>query len=286
MLLIIIYIHHYTHCQLHINTYLPLFLLFFLLEFNFNMADTVLTHLDLNSDDKIIAIRENKLSDANFILTSLISKTFSDQNSLCLVILHNTLGHYQNVGKRLGYDLLAQISADRARTIEPMKQIVDDIASSNTMPVYLQQNKETVVRHLFNEIKQNIDELQKQNGGRCMSLVIDDISHLFDLGVDLKNVLRFLKYCNGLVVSSNVTVIVNCHVSTEIDEIVANIMFHSADLCVNVSALRTGRSRNVSGVLSVNRNTSTKNQHQQTSTYHFKLTDRDIKLFAPGRAII
>lgn len=101
MMRIIIYIHH---CKLHINTYLPLFLLFFLLEFNFNMADTVLTHLDLNSDDKIIAIRENKLSDANFILTSLISKTFSDQNSLCLVILHNTLGHYQNVGKRLGYD--------------------------------------------------------------------------------------------------------------------------------------------------------------------------------------
>ncbi|GLV44818.1 poly [Carabus blaptoides fortunei] len=248
------------------------------------MADTVLTHLDLNSQEKIIAIRENKLSDANFILTSLIAKTFSEQNTLCFIILHHTLGHYQNVGKRLGYDLIAQISAGQARVIEPMKQIVDDIA--NTIPVYLQQNKESVVRYLFDQIQQNIDELQKQNGGRVTSLVIDDISHLFDLGVDLKNVLRFLKYCNGLAFNSNVNVVVNCHVNTDIDEIIANLMFHSADVCVNVCALRTGRSRNVSGVLSVSKKTSTKTNIHQQNTYHFKLTDKDIKLFAPGRAII
>ncbi|KAH0813427.1 hypothetical protein GEV33_009364 [Tenebrio molitor] len=233
----------------------------------------LLVSLDIKATDKVISIKENGNIDSNFVITHLIKQILLENNKLCFVILHNTLGHYHNVGKRLGYDFLKRIEDGSIRTIEPLKEIVEDIGNGKN---YLIDDKEHIVKALYTSIKQNVEELTSTTPNRVY-LIIDDVSHLLDLGIDLKYIISFITYCLSLVNNDKVSVVVNTHVCSKSDEIICNNLNYVSDVIIEVLPLKTGISREVTGVMSIE-----KSGNAQIAQFHFKAYDKGIKTFHLG----
>ncbi|KAF5269588.1 hypothetical protein FQR65_LT05926 [Abscondita terminalis] len=238
-------------------------------------TNNLLTSLNVQTNEKIISVKENGLSDANFIITNLMKKIFVEDGCMCLVIMHNTVGHYQNVLKRLGHDFMQKIQSNTVKTIEPLKTIYADIGSVDGTK-YLSPNKENIVKTLYLDIHRKINDLLKENNEQVY-LVIDDVSHLLDLGVSNKYIISFLNYCVNLTSNPRVSFVVNCHVVDNNDEVVSNCLRYMADVDIEVSPLKTGFSHEVTGVVTVRRRDST----AKSNTFHYKASDRGIKTFAP-----
>lgn len=234
----------------------------------------LLISLDIKPSDKVISIKENGNIDSNFIITHLMKQVLIEGNKLVLVIFHNTLGHYHNIGKRLGYDFLKQVDEGCIKTIEPLKDIVDNIGNGDG---YFLNDKEEIVKGLFNKIKANVDELVSKSDGRVY-LIIDDISHFLDLGVDLRLVIFFTNYCLSLVNRGNVCLITNNHVSTKSDEIISNNLNYISDVVIEILPLKTGISREVTGVINIE-------NKEKSSQFHFKSFDKGIKIFHLGESV-
>ncbi|KAJ8929807.1 hypothetical protein NQ314_017404 [Rhamnusium bicolor] len=238
------------------------------------ISNPVLSALKIKLEDRIISVKENGHADSNFILTHLIKQILYEKNKLCLVSFHNSIDHYQNVGKKLGYDLLNAVEANEVKLIEPIKDIVENIGFEEN---YLQENKENVVKCLYFDIKKSLDELLGGSDSQAY-LVIDDLSHLLDLGVESSLIVNFANYCVNLINTDGISVVVNSHVSSKIDEIISSNLQYIADVHIDVSPLKTGRSTDVTGLITIER-------LSEKSQYHFKAFDRGIKTFHPGESI-
>ncbi|XP_044272410.1 elongator complex protein 6-like [Tribolium madens] len=236
----------------------------------------LLVSLDIKSTDKVISIKENGNIDSNFVITHLIKQILFENNKLCFVILHNTLGHYHNVGKRLGYDFLKQVEEGCIKTIEPLKDIVEDIGNGTN---YLIDDKEQIVKALFTSIKNSIEEFTATTPNRAY-LIIDDISHLLDLGIDLKYIISFINYCLSLINDDRVSVVINTHVCSKPDEIICNNLNYVSDVVIEVLPLKTGISREVTGVMTIE-----KSGKAQVTQFHFKAYDKGIKTFHLGESV-
>lgn len=223
---------------------------------------------NIDANDQIIAIRENLHSDANFILTHLIQHAFDTNSKVCLVLLHNTLGHYQNVGKKLGYDLLKKIEEGEAYTIDVLKELSDPSASSNDID-----------KHVY----QRIQEVVSNTKGKFY-VFIDDLSHFLDLGIGLIGVTQFINHCAGL---DDTKVVINTHCANKEDVYLSNALHHISDLIIDVFSLKTGRSVDVTGVVSIRREGSDAvDAHFRQTIFHYRTLDREVKLFAPGDSIL
>lgn len=237
-------------------------------------ANTLLTHLDIKLEDKTITVIEKDLADANFIITHLIKQILERSSKICFVIWHNSLGHYQNVLKRLGIDLLKKVEEGEVVVLQGLKKLLEEIVNDGDV-VRLQEQLTEII---FDEIKNTVGDLAKNNHN--VHLVIDDYSHLFDLGVNLQKILTFVNQCMNLTNNQLVSVVLGTHVSDNSDRVVANSLTYTADVTITVSTLTTGRSRDVTGVIDVIRN-----RIGGTDVYHYKATEKEIKSFCPGQSL-
>lgn len=237
-------------------------------------SNPVLSALQINFNDKIISVRENSNADANFILTHLIKQIFYEKNKVCLVSLHNSIDHYQNVGKKLGYDLGEALKRNDLCIIDPLNDIVDCIGLEED---YLQEDKDNVVKCLYINIEKNINRLLS-SASKQVYLIIDDLSHLSDIAIEISEIMSFVNYCISLTDDERIAIILNNHVATNVDEIISKNLHYIADVHIEISSLKTGRSQDVTGLISIERS-SQKNQYQ------YKAFDRGIKTFHPGESI-
>lgn len=237
-------------------------------------SNPVLSALQINTKDKIISVRENSGADSNFILTHLIKQIFYEKNKICLVSLHNSIEHYQNVGKKLGYDLGDALKKNAVSIIDPLNDIVECIGLEEN---FLQEDKDNIVKSLYFNIEKTLKDLLA-NGTQQVYLIIDDLSHLGDIAIEVSQIINFVNYCISLTDDERFAIILNNHVATNIDEIISNNVHYVADVHIEISALKTGKSQDVTGLISVERS-SQKNQYQ------YKAFDRGIKTFHPGESI-
>uniref|UniRef100_A0A1Y1KF09 Elongator complex protein 6 n=1 Tax=Photinus pyralis TaxID=7054 RepID=A0A1Y1KF09_PHOPY len=244
------------------------------MECKWQESNPLLTAINLQPSDRIVSTFEQGLSDANFITTNLMKKIFSEDGKICLLILHNTIGHYHNVLKRLGHDLMQKLKDGHATTIEPLKNITD----------FLTSDKETLVKHLFLAIRDKMNKLLVSHPNGRVYLIIDDLSHLLDLDVDVKYMTSFINYCINLVQNDRVHVIVSYHIANANDKVISNCLRYVSNLVIDISPLKTGISHDVTGIISIERRHST-DVALRKSVLHYKAYDREIKTFAPGEAI-
>lgn len=245
--------------------------------------DPLLSAIKLTSDDKIISIKEVGLADSNFIITYLMKKIFQCNDKLIFVNFHNSIDHYQHVGKKLGYDLLNKVNIGDAVIVDMLKEIEEEISDEDTI---LFGNKQEFVEKFFSDIEQRINEIRKINEDHIF-VIIDDLTHLLDIGVDVEIIQRFITWCCNIKTNS-VSVIINNHVSRfEInndlrpdDNIVANSLSYTTDLEIEVALMKnSGLCNDVTGVINVAR------PGEATIKLHYKAFDRGIKTFKPGDAV-
>ncbi|XP_050299152.1 elongator complex protein 6 [Anthonomus grandis grandis] len=235
------------------------------------VSNPVLSSLNIKPEDKIIFIQENSFADSNFIITHLIKQLLYDKSRACVLTLHNTVEHYQNVGKKLGYDLNQAIQKGEIRIIDPMEELVANIGLNEEDP------RSRLLTCLYAALKTHIEQflLQKE---QPVYLIIDDLSHFLDLGLGIPAIINFTNLFINLTSDKNIFAVINSHVSSKSDLIVADSLHYICDLYISVSPLKTGKSSDVSGLMTIQRG-------EDENRYHFRTFDRGVKTFHPGESI-
>nr|CAD7572761.1 unnamed protein product [Timema californicum] len=150
----------------------------------YRMASPVCSALGIDLDDisgKLVAIAEHHGSDANFVLSCLIAERIQKKSGICLLALHNTFGHYHNVGMKLGYNLQKLKEKKSVQTIELLKLV------SN-----IHNDSRELKDERFDILAEDKEDITTN---KSVCLVIDDISDLLTWGIPVKEVCSFLQYC-------------------------------------------------------------------------------------------
>ncbi|KAF7993100.1 hypothetical protein HCN44_005881 [Aphidius gifuensis] len=250
---------------------------------------------------KLISIEEQHGSDANFLINTVVSHAIEKDNSICLVLFHNTFGHYHNIGMKLGYNLNDLRKYGVVNVVEPMTTIASNIenidhdnidaalAKLNINIPDATKHDSQLVKKLISCLKDKFDDSLKSR--KAVTIIVDDLSHLFEFNLSLTDVWFYLRYLRSLIETKpNTSVCLMTHIyKADVDfcqpDMIAFGLKKMADLNVIVEPLTTGHAKDISGKITVMWKTDVirKIHHWPESTiYHFKLLDRHIKIFSPG----
>jgi hypothetical protein len=258
------------------------------------MATSVCSALGTDKEDftgKLIAVEECHGSNGNFVLNCLIAGQIQKESGICLVALHNSFGHYHNVSTKLGCNLHQLQEKGYVESIEVLKLLngsLNTVHDDKTQNFFF-GNEENDVKNLFQLIEEKIKKLLQKR--KFVSLVIDDLSDLLSLGIPVKEVLSFFQYCRTLLESHpGLSLVILTHVAEGDEEqhLLAAGLCHVADMTVTICGLKTGQSSDVSGTMKVIRRrwdqSMIGSEWNKQNLYHFRLLDRQVKVFAPGTA--
>ncbi|XP_032669402.1 uncharacterized protein LOC116843247 [Odontomachus brunneus] len=255
----------------------------------------------VNMDGKMVLIEEQHGTNANFLVNAVLSDALKKGNAACLVHCHNTFGHYHNVGIRFGYNLLSLKAKGQVTVVEPMKIVASNVVdicknsidNEKIIADIISREHIDIAHRLFTCIRERYEEAAKFNAS--VVLVIDDISHLLDLGLSVRDIMYLIRYLRSFMASySKSQLCILTHTYQEDPKIsdadmVANCLKHMAHLCVTTEPLITGYSGDASGRLTICwRIDSIRSKYHwaEKMTYLFKLLDWQVKVYAPGETSV
>lgn len=243
------------------------------------MAHELCTCVGLSGKDlsgKLVQVEEAQGSSAgSSVVSSLMWNLAQQETSLVLVTLHHGETHYQSVCKKLGFNLREAQEKKRAVVLDPFDMLVGKNKPFDSIDM---SNKDNL-KGLFFTVEESVNSLPGRK-----ALIIDDLSGLVSLGASVGMVITFLQHCRSLQKQDKGLFLAICnHVSEDSEELkmLSSWVSHVADLRIGVAGLKTGFSANVTGSLEVVDHLKDCNFADQR-VLHFKLTDRQIKVFAPG----
>ncbi|XP_076161469.1 elongator complex protein 6 [Ptiloglossa arizonensis] len=254
----------------------------------------------VNMDRKLILIEEQGNVNASFLLSSMIFDALKNDYGICFVLFHNTYNHYYNVCMKFGYDLKFLREDDKIQIIEPMKIIANTMQCTNeetshnlNTPItnLSSNNNEDIIHNLFTLITRKYNEMILHK--KRAIIVIDDLSHLFNLGLNLRETMYFVRYLRSLVEHNKqcqcqLYVLVHtyqCELSNYFPNIFINGLKHMAYLFIKVEPFKTGQFRDVSGLITLNWQTGCETRQfnlPQIVRYMYALSDRQVKIYTPG----
>lgn len=261
----------------------------------------------VNMNSKMILIQEQHGTNANFLVNAILSHALKQTNAVCLILCHNTFGHYHNIGMRLGYNLLALKEKGQVTVVEPMKIVTSNIADmckdstdkeKMIIPTVASAENMDIAHRLFTCVREKYNEAVKF--AEPVVFIFDDINHLLDFGLSAHDVMHFVRYLRSFVALhplSQLCILAHTYqdesqISNRVEmsqDVVANALKHMAHLCVTTQPFRTGRSSDASGKLIVHwRINSVRLEYHwaEKTTHLFKLLDWQVKIGAPGAASV
>jgi len=216
--------------------------------------------------------------DGNFLLHHFISNFLQKRKGrVCLLGFAQTQSHYTSACHKMGVNLQTANTKKDFVFVDMLRMIYDgfmaETADSN---------------NLFSDVDSLKPLMELVNvivaGDSPSLVVVDDISTLVNIGVPVQIIADFLHYCKTLITQKDVTFVFLSHADTEDPEL---SLLHCwlkryVTLEINVRALKSGFSKELSGDMSI-----THNNKQHTAKHlHFKLLDKDVKFYAPGTASV
>ncbi|CAL7933047.1 unnamed protein product [Xylocopa violacea] len=241
----------------------------------------------VNMDGKLIVIEERHNSNANFLLSAIVSNALKKNYEICFVLFHNTFNHYHNMGMKFGYNLSLQKEKGKVVVIEPMKIIASDIERIHKQPT------NDILKDVFVIIKNECQKIMQDN--KPVIIIIDDVSHFSNLKCDLRESVYYLRYLRSLVERYNMShiCIVTHTYKDDLKDCTSNIIAHGlqqmAHLFVKTEPLESGYSSDASGNITVNWRTSavtTKYKWPEAARYIYKLANRQVQIYAPGASVL
>lgn len=243
------------------------------------MSSDIITllQLDRTLPSRVIVVKEINRCDSSFITSCVLNHCIKNKTGLLVLSTHNSLQHYQNVGLRMNYNLQKYVDTGFVDFYNFGEHCVNKLLSDNNLP------------ELFTEVEQKIISMQQRHG--TVGVIVDGLTHLFDLNYSLREVNTFCKELIECVTSFNNSFVI-CHCNEantdDVTSVSTNLLCHKAHSVLEIENLTSGLSADVSGHLTINY-TSLKfdTEHlyamdSKPSRYLFKLFDRGVKLFAPG----
>ena len=160
---------------------------------------------------------------------------------------------------KLGNNLLKLRQSGQVVFFEGLK-IVAELLESHP-------SEDSLVKNLYEKLSGLVDE--------DSLVVVDQLFMLTCLGLSDRSVYLFCHYLVSEVLALERSQLVLRLYQPDCDQLVG-LVRRLAELQLSVSGLETGLSRDVSGVLALH------TRPGLAQTLHFKVTDKDVKMFAPG----
>lgn len=251
-----------------------------------NIMDSISNILGIdkvNMDGKLICIEEQHDSNASFLLSCVIFNALKKNYRICFILFHNTMNHYHNMGVKFGYNLMLLKEKHKVTVIEPMKFIVSNMGYT------CEQTANNIIHDIFLTIKNEYDKIVQNN--EPVTIIIDDFSHIYNFGCNLRESTYYVRYLRSLVEyynKSQLCIITHTYKDepkNSVSNIFAYGLKHMADLFVKIEPLETGYSSDVSGNITINwkmDDIRTKYNWSEVARYIYKLSDRQVQIYAPG----
>ncbi|EZA55078.1 hypothetical protein X777_04545 [Ooceraea biroi] len=252
----------------------------------------------VDMSDRKIVIEEQHGSNANFLVQSVLSNALKKKESVCLVLCHNTIGHYHNIGVRFGYDLLKLIEMGQVRVVDLMKIVLNDIDNTcNNVPTkgmiipnVTCTTYPEIAERLAVQIKEKCDDAERRNSP--IILIIEDINHLLDLGLSVRDTIFFVRCVETYInmrPKSLLCILAHTYGKKNSEcsdtDMIVNALKYESDLCVTTEPLKTGHSNDASGKLIVHWTVNAVRamyNWPERMTYLFKLLDWQVKISTPS----
>lgn len=247
------------------------------------MANDVLSVLHLDKEslcNKVIVIGECQDTDTIFFHCSLIAKQLKDKGAVCFVNFHNDSEFYNKVCRKMGYNLSDLLETGSLKFIDCVSHINDSLRGIEDATINFLKDPNALDK-LFSIIELSVLELITNHSS--VLILIDDLTHLFDLNYNANSINLFYQRCKCLVFKHpQCSLEVGVHIVSEYHQsnILYNAISHMSTISCKTTSLKTGRSLEVTGNLSIAKSSS--DQCINMQNYHYKLYDRGIKVFAPG----
>ena len=247
--------------------------------------------IKLNS--RCILISSDDLNNSNFIINQYIqalskgltSPLQSNQETMifCLFI-NQTYTNYSFIQMKCGNNLKNLKERNVFRCLDVLSDLdqfmskSEDFKDKSDMDNQFNFKKfETIFLNQLNDYFNDSEDKSKES---LKVLIIDDITTLLSLNVELSQLINFLNHLKHYCSINKITLIIQSFLdSIKLDQLVKLDAFLNSisDLVLLVSKLETGYSNKVDGNLRI-KNFITNTQQ----SYLFKSTERITKLYSPG----
>ncbi|XP_013199770.2 elongator complex protein 6 [Amyelois transitella] len=245
------------------------------------MATDIVSLLQLENgfSGRVITVKEIMNCDSSFIISCILSHCIKNKSAVVLVSAHNSLSHYQNVGIKMNYSLQKHIDSELIKFCDLGHEYAD----------YLINDKNGSIDNFITKVTEIMTQMQDKY--ETVNIILDGITHLFDMDYNVRDVNLFCKEIVKKARSNNSKsfVIFHCNVASDDDvsNVIANLLSHKSDLLLEVENLPSGWSTDVSGHLTIKYiGKKFEPDHLfsnlKSNKYLFKLFDRGVKLLAPG----
>ncbi|CAD0199346.1 unnamed protein product [Chrysodeixis includens] len=241
-------------------------------------ADIVtLLHLDKQLSSKLVVVKEINRCDSSFVTSCVLNYCIKNKTAVIVVSTHNSFQHYQNVGLKINYNLQRYVDTGLVDFFNFGEYCTNSLLTNNQLP------------ELLPKIKEKIEFMRQKHD--AVNVILDGVTHLFDLNYSLREVNLFCNELIKIVTSyNNSFVLCHCNEANEDDVsyLMANLLSHKAHTVLEVENLPSGWSADVAGHLTITYpGLKFDSDHMhimdiKPSRYLFKLFDRGVKLFAPG----
>lgn len=247
------------------------------------MAASVLFACGLNEQKlpSFVHISEESQVDGSFLISCILGQRLRISNAGALLIcLQNNYQHYFHAGMRLGYNTNIFLNKTLS-VIDPLTEMAHDIINSP----WLSNDKKSVCHLLLEGIQEHITQNENFQKRSSNTILIDNLSVLFNLGATKEDVIQFCHELAGLPGQhENLTIITkmnNCDIYSLTDNNVSKL----GDLRIRVIKLKSGVFREVDGKLLIEKDLEDSGDfmlQQSKKEILYKVNDRNIKIFNPG----
>ncbi|XP_034248586.1 uncharacterized protein LOC117649718 isoform X2 [Thrips palmi] len=211
----------------------------------------------------------------------LLPRTSESSTAVLLLSCHHSSAHYRNQTLKLGLNLTSLSQKGLFEELDLMKVISESLSAKKLSAELVDEQGTIAVKNLFLSVRNKLMKMRENFKSVC--LIIGNINDIVTSGVSLEHVFIFINYLQGLLSEiSNMSLVISSHVTDEDENerLLGTFIKNSSDLTVLVSGLQTGLSKDVSGCLSV------LGQSVPSGTYHYRLMDRQVKMFSPGSSSV
>uniref|UniRef100_A0A2P2IBB1 Elongator complex protein 6 n=2 Tax=Hirondellea gigas TaxID=1518452 RepID=A0A2P2IBB1_9CRUS len=252
-----------------------------------------------------IAVCESPDTSGQFLITSFLCSHLIAGRRVLFVTLHHTFSHNLAIASKRGTNLLTHHKSGTIKVIEGQKLMTEAAAKalegqdvSNHPFSFIFNDGEKSLKNLYLLIKKSVYDWRKAE--TPFTIIIDNLSALFSMGLLNTEINLFISYCNSLLLPMKVKhqggrddckPLGSLIVSTLCDALDTDTVFlskwlsHTFDATLSLEGLGTGRAADVDGILRI-QSWSVKQSCDVPlqKTMHYKVHEKNVNLFAPGMA--
>ncbi|KAJ1527643.1 hypothetical protein ONE63_007605 [Megalurothrips usitatus] len=267
------------------------------------MAAALIAALGLDQPEaqsSSIAVLEKGNADSSFVLSCfmweclvgrsarecranglLLPRPSESSAAVLLVSCHHSAAHYRNQSLKLGLNLTSLSQKGLFEELDLTKAISSSLVKSGCMADFINDSGTIIVETLFSSIRSRL--LKMKDSFKSVCLIIGNINDIITTGVSTSHIFTFINYLQGLLAEIDcMSLVISTHFTDddESERLLGSFLKNASDLTVTVSGLQTGLSKDVSGCLNV------WGQSTPSGTYHYRLLDRQVKMFSPGASSV